>query len=62
MFSDGVLCRLHFQIYVDKVPLRDVPKGLAQERTEKHTSCDIISYAYDVIEVDYGAQTPINTL
>ena len=33
-----------------KVPLRDMPRGVAQERIEKHTACDIIvSYAYDII-------------
>ena len=32
-----------------QVPLRDVPGGAAQERTEKHTACDIVSYAYDTV-------------
>ena len=32
-----------------KVPLRDVLKGVTQERIEKHTACDIVSYAYDII-------------
>ena len=32
-----------------KVPLRDVPRGVAQERSEKHTARDIVLYAYDII-------------
>ena len=41
-------------MYVYKVPLRDVPRGMAQERIEKHTACDwyhthMISY-YDVMK------------
>ena len=37
-----------------KVPLQDVPRGVAQERIEKHTACDwyhmhMISY-YDVLK------------
>ena len=32
-----------------KVPLRDLPKAVAQERIERHTACDIVSYAYDII-------------
>ena len=28
--------------YVYKVPLRDVPRGVAQERIEKHTARDIV--------------------
>ena len=31
-----------------KTPLRDVPRGVAQERTENHTARDTaVSYAYD---------------
>ena len=29
--------------------LRDVPRGVAQERIEKNTAYDIVSYAYDII-------------
>ena len=32
-----------------KVPLRDVPRGVAQERIEKHNSMRLVSYAYDII-------------
>ena len=32
-----------------KVLLRDVPREVPQERTEKHTTCDIASYAYDIM-------------
>ena len=36
-------------VYIYKVPLRDVPRGVAQERIEKHAACDIVSYEYDII-------------
>ena len=32
-----------------KVPLRDVHRGVAQERIEKHTACDMVSYALVII-------------
>ena len=49
-----VSCDLMKDVYIYKVPLRDVPRGVAQERTEKHTACDwyhthMISY-YDVMK------------
>ena len=34
------------------VPLRDVPRGVAQERIEKHTAYDIVSYAYYIMYYD----------
>ena len=36
-------------ILSDKVPLRDVPRGVAHERIEKHTACYIVSYPNDII-------------
>ena len=48
-----------------KVPLRDVPRGVAQERTEKHTACDILSYAYDIMlrrcEISVLYEVPVAT-
>ena len=41
--SNGIFVRVY------KVSLRDVPTGVAQERIEKHTACDFVSYAYDII-------------
>ena len=40
---------IKYNVLVCKIPLRDVPRGVAQERIEKHTACDIVSYAYDII-------------
>ena len=39
--------------YIYKVPLRDVPRVVAQERIEKHTACDIESHAYDILSRRY---------
>ena len=32
-----------------KVPPRDVPRGVVQDRIEKQTACDIVLYAYDAL-------------